>query len=168
LKRLKLLSIARRAGVATRPYPYGPAEAPEGFRGRPYINHDRCIGCGSCASACPSDAIEVEDLADEGYRKITLFLGRCMFCGRCSDVCPEGAIELTKEFELASRSVDELCQVVMLRMVRCKVCGEYFATKRSIDRLLRDLPKDLWDSLTICPECKGRSAAYVGSLKVKA
>ncbi len=163
MKRIKILLMAKKAGIVTEPYPYKPVEPPEGFRGKPYIDPDKCVGCGSCASVCPPNAIQVVDLIDKGYRRIELFIGRCIFCGRCSEICPEDAIELTKEFELASKSQNDMYQVVLLKMVKCKICGRYFTTQRNIEKLLKELPKDLWDTILVCPECKEKSTAYTGS-----
>ena len=31
---------------------------------KPHMNPDRCIGCGVCATGCPSEAIEMEERGD--------------------------------------------------------------------------------------------------------
>jgi uncharacterized Fe-S center protein len=51
---------------------------------KPYIR-DSCVGCGVCASWCPTDAITVEEraLIDET---------KCIGCGECIAVCPEKAV----------------------------------------------------------------------------
>ena len=45
-----------------------------------------CVGCGSCAAACPMDAIKEED----GVYKIDD--GACVSCGSCAGTCPNDAI----------------------------------------------------------------------------
>lgn len=48
--------------------------------------HDRCTGCGACASGCPKDAIHM--LPDrEGFLYPTV-TDACIQCGHCSHVCP--------------------------------------------------------------------------------
>jgi pyruvate formate lyase activating enzyme len=52
------------------------------------LHADRCLECGSCASACEHEAI----LEQEG-RYVTDF-SRCRACGACVARCPSGAREL--------------------------------------------------------------------------
>ena len=48
--------------------------------------HDRCTGCGACASGCPKGAIHmVRDKEGFLYPQIT---DGCVSCGHCAHVCP--------------------------------------------------------------------------------
>ena len=49
------------------------------------VNQEKCIGCGACVSACPFDAIVMQD----GKALIT---EKCTMCGACISVCPVEAI----------------------------------------------------------------------------
>ena len=51
------------------------------------INHDECIGCGSCAGTCPVGAIA----EDNGKYKVDE--ASCIDCDACSGACPVGAIK---------------------------------------------------------------------------
>jgi len=163
VKRLRLISTAKRVGVVTRPYPFKPIEVPEEFRGKPIIDGEKCTGCGSCRNACTPNAIEIEDDLEKGVRRVKIFYGRCIFCGRCSDICPEEAIKLTKEFELASKTHEDLYQVIELKMIKCKICGKPFTTKRSLEKTLESVPEELHEQLYICPDCREKSTAYIES-----
>jgi len=98
---LRILKQALISGPVTNLYPAVIAEPPDGFRGRPVIDFERCTACGKCADACPTEAITArtnETNADE--KIVSINYGDCIFCGECEAACPT-AIHLTKEFQLA-------------------------------------------------------------------
>ena len=51
------------------------------------VNHEDCVGCGSCMKACVSDAIS---FAEDGLAEIDQ--GKCIDCGYCAYACPVRAI----------------------------------------------------------------------------
>ena len=51
-----------------------------------HVISSNCTSCGSCADACPSDAISA---GDEQY---SIDPDICIDCGVCVDECPVGAI----------------------------------------------------------------------------
>ena len=53
--------------------------------GKPYVNQDRCIGCGLCQKDCAHDAITIEN------RKASIDHAKCVGCGRCIGACPKDA-----------------------------------------------------------------------------
>ncbi len=83
---------------ATVKYPYERVEPPEGLRGKPVIDRERCDGCGFCADVCPARALTLV----EETKKPRIQLARCIFCGECVGICPRKAIRFTKEYELAT------------------------------------------------------------------
>jgi len=65
------------------------------------INQGLCMGCGSCAAACPTRAISME------YGKPQLERDMCIKCGACSAQCPRGFFshELTAEYEAINEAI---------------------------------------------------------------
>jgi ferredoxin len=51
------------------------------------IDKDVCVGCGSCASTCP-----VEAIAPDGD-KYAVDASKCVDCGACESGCPVSAIK---------------------------------------------------------------------------
>ena len=49
------------------------------------VNPAKCIGCESCVSACPVEAISMVD----EKAKVS---NECIDCGECVEECPVGAI----------------------------------------------------------------------------
>ena len=52
------------------------------------VNLDKCTGCESCVSECPSEAIKMAD------SKAEVELDLCVDCGVCVDACPVEAINM--------------------------------------------------------------------------
>lgn len=51
-----------------------------------HVISDDCTKCGSCAPACPAEAIS------EGDDKYVIDADKCVDCGVCVDECPVTAI----------------------------------------------------------------------------
>jgi len=50
------------------------------------IDSEKCTGCESCISECPSEAISMAD------GKAVISVDLCVDCGVCVDACPVEAI----------------------------------------------------------------------------
>jgi hydrogenase-4 component H len=135
LSKLKQVWICIKAGRVTLRYPFVPLSAPDGFRGRLSVDHEKCVGCGGCANVCTPRAIVISD-PKQDWRRIDFFLERCTYCGRCEEVCPEGAIEMTKEFETATDSKEDMHITVELYMGTCGRCGRCFRPEHPLDKLM--------------------------------
>ena len=51
-----------------------------------YLISDECIGCGTCQTVCPQQAIE------EG-NPYSIRQNNCLHCGNCYEICPARAVE---------------------------------------------------------------------------
>lgn len=98
-------------------YPEQKRPVPARFRGRPALKFNpdgatHCVACGLCERICPSRCITVvPKTGPEGTRALadyTLDLNRCSFCGLCVEACPVEAIQMSREYELAARTRQEL------------------------------------------------------------
>ena len=94
-------------------YPDERIDYPDAFRGMPVLvqldnGQPRCVACGLCEFACPTDCIsivpgEIEGARIERYPEaFDIDMSRCMFCGLCEEACPEEAIVMSREFEISS------------------------------------------------------------------
>jgi hydrogenase-4 component H len=108
-----------RTGILTTRYPAAHEQMPEGFRGRPVLDANRCLAkqrCSACLQSCLPDALSLievgkgADRAEEegGTWQLTLDYARCVMCGLCVTSCPADALHMTKDYELASTTRDDL------------------------------------------------------------
>lgn len=51
------------------------------------VNHDKCVGCAACSTACPISAIDMVD-DDEGFIVPRVCEAKCVSCGKCVAACP--------------------------------------------------------------------------------
>jgi NADH-quinone oxidoreductase subunit I len=93
-------------------YPEERLDYPNAFRGHPVLvalddGEPKCVACGLCEFACPTDCISIIpgeiETGIERYPEIfNIDMSRCMFCGLCEEACPEEAIVMSRTVELAS------------------------------------------------------------------
>jgi Fe-S-cluster-containing hydrogenase component 2 len=100
---LRIVLNALRTGVVTQRYPTEPNVPPDRFRGAPLLRPGSHL---PPPSVCPVGALS--ERADGDGRHVGLDLARCIFCGRCADDPWADAITMGRDFELASRSRDDL------------------------------------------------------------
>jgi len=103
---------ALKQGPRTVKYPFGPAELPEGYRGRVVIRAENCRGCSMCVRDCPASALELERNGRDAYRLI-YHPERCAYCGQCELSCNFDAIYMTNEFVPGEPERDALSVVLV-------------------------------------------------------
>jgi len=52
------------------------------------VDNEKCTGCETCVSECPSEAISMKD------EKAVINAELCVDCGVCVDACPVDAISM--------------------------------------------------------------------------
>lgn len=98
--------------AVTIQYPKERRHIAQGFRGQHALAKDpegkaKCVGCGLCATVCPSQCISIS--REKGQvTKYEIEVLRCIYCGFCVEACPYGAIALTENYEYSDYSRDAL------------------------------------------------------------
>jgi Ni,Fe-hydrogenase III small subunit/formate hydrogenlyase subunit 6/NADH:ubiquinone oxidoreductase subunit I len=102
----RILQKTFRVGMATKDYPQVSARIAEQFRGRPVFDLAAWRDARPAAAACPTGAIKS---GDHGIvRSVAIDYGRCIFCGECAAASDDAGVRMSKEFELATMSREEL------------------------------------------------------------
>lgn len=82
-----------------------------------------CLGLGSCAKACPFDAISV---SPEGLAVVDA--GKCRACRKCVKACPRGLISMVPRSQnvlIACRNLDrgkKAKEVCAMSCIACRIC----------------------------------------------
>jgi energy-converting hydrogenase A subunit P len=76
------------------------------------VDHDRCMGCGNCAVACPVNKVIDAEMGHGGHastdglllivregKSKVLHLEKCTGCKTCEEHCPTEAIKVARLLE---------------------------------------------------------------------
>lgn len=108
------------------------AHIPEkGFRGKPVVDDENCVGCETCANVCPPQAITFHDDKEKKVRVIERNYGKCIFCGQCELHCITGkGVKLSdKIYDLATFERNQLVERQKKELLVCESCGAIITTK---------------------------------------
>lgn len=77
--------------------------------GKPNVEQEHCVGCGTCRKSCAHDAITITD------RKASIDHEKCVGCGRCIGACPRDAVVPTNfhSNEILDKKMAEYCCAVL-------------------------------------------------------
>ena len=97
--------------AVTIQYPKERRPIAPGFRGQHALaksgGQAKCVGCGLCATICPSQCIRIVRAKGQ-VEKYDVDVLRCIYCGFCVEACPYGAVVLTENYEYSAYRKDDL------------------------------------------------------------
>jgi len=101
----------------------------------PWVDKDKCSGCGICVEECPVDAILMENEVAE------INMDDCIRCGKCHDVCPEEAVRHDSE-----KIPDEVKANVIETKKFMDACAKYLGDakegQKCLNRMIRHSSQD--------------------------
>ncbi len=151
IRELKEAVISLFTAPYTAKFPKEPHIPFEGFRGKPVVNEEYCVGCTTCSNVCPSNAITVTDNKENGIRTIERDYGKCVFCGQCQAYCItiEGIALSDKIYDLSTFDRRDLNTVETQEkeLLQCENCSAVITTKEHIRFLHKKLGPKAYASL---------------------
>lgn len=100
----------------------------------PWIDREKCTGCGLCVEECRVNTIHLEN------DKAEINMDHCIRCGRCHAICPEEAVR--HDGEKIPAEVDANVTGAMEKMDACaKFFGEE-ERQKCLERIIKSFNKN--------------------------
>jgi len=101
----------------------------------PWVDNEKCVGCGICIEKCPVGAISMVN------EKARINMKECIHCGICHSVCPQEAVE--HDSEKIPDDVKENVEMTKSFMEACaKFLGEEKEKWKCLERMKRHFNKE--------------------------
>ncbi len=99
----------------------------------PFINIDKCNGCGKCVTACPVEATSLVSANNPQHPKLKsarLDESLCIGCGLCVRSCPDGCISLKSRPKRVITPLNSSHRTVMMAIERGRLQHLIFDNQR--------------------------------------
>jgi formate hydrogenlyase subunit 6/NADH:ubiquinone oxidoreductase subunit I len=149
VREVKEAVISLFSPAYTSSFPRKGHEPFAGYRGKPVVDEDNCVGCQTCANVCPPLAITCSDDSRKGIRTITRDYGKCIFCGQCQEHCITGkGVALSDRiYDLAVTDRKDAVEYQERELLLCENCNAVITTKDHIYFLHRKLGPKAFSSI---------------------
>jgi len=120
------------------------------------LDRERCTLCGACATACPTEALRLDEATEETV--LRLRADACIGCSRCATACPEQALDVRPGIDFARLQQDAV-DLVRAPRETCDACGADLPPGPMRRRLREILPELAGAPLELCARCATTAAA---------
>jgi formate hydrogenlyase subunit 6/NADH:ubiquinone oxidoreductase subunit I len=132
----------------TELYPHTKYVPSDRYRGVLFNKIEDCTGCMACARACPVNCIHIQTsrrdpedqtTASDGTpiklwtTQFDIDMALCMECGLCTEVCPTFCLVVTKQYELATTTKDDMYLRFAVDAERAAAAAKRSAEKKAAE-----------------------------------
>ncbi len=101
----------------------------------PWIDKDKCSGCGICIEECPVGVIVMEN------ETAKINMDGCIHCGKCHDVCPEEAVRHDSE-KIPGKVKANVIEIKKFMDACAKYLGDVIEGQKCLNRMIKHFNQD--------------------------
>jgi ferredoxin len=124
--------------------------------GMPFIDKEKCTGCGLCTINCPSQALTSSQNSERDTYQLLFRAEACDACGVCEESCPENCLRWVEEEPEQDKSRKGVKVLFEDEMTGCEGCGIPLFPRSMVRRLESKVfinGETPWP-FNLCPSCR--------------
>jgi len=143
----------RMAGAITHfPVPVSPESINLSGMGFASVStSEACVACGTCARACPTNALQFKKNENETSFTLSLSVRNCIGCGMCIHVCTSKTLSMDRSPAFARVFSEQTVILMEGELIKCEQCGVLIAARPDVH---------------LCQFCDYRRSHPFGSMQV--
>lgn len=124
--------------------------------GIPFIDKEKCTGCGLCAIDCPTKALTISQNGERGAYQLLFQQEACNACGACEKSCPENCLQWVEK-EPEQDETGKGAKVIFEDEISgCMECGIPLFPRSMVRKLETKIlvnGETTWP-FNLCPSCR--------------
>jgi len=124
--------------------------------GIPFIDKEKCTGCGLCTIDCPTKALIINQNSEKDIYQLLFRQEACNACGVCQKSCPENCLQLVEKEPEKDKTGKETKVIFEDNISRCMECGIPLFPRSMVKKMKTKIfitNESTW-SFNLCPSCR--------------
>ena len=124
--------------------------------GIPFIDKEKCTGCGLCTIDCPTKALTISQNSERDSYQLLFREEACNACGVCEKSCPENCLQFVEKEPEQDRTGKEARVIFEDKISRCTGCGIPLFPQSMVKKLETKilLNRETTWPFNLCPSCR--------------
>jgi NAD-dependent dihydropyrimidine dehydrogenase PreA subunit len=123
---------------------------------RPFIDKEKCTGCGLCTIDCPTKALTISQNSERDSYQLLFREEACNACGVCEKSCPENCLQLVEKEPEQNKTGKEAKVIFEDKISRCMECGTPLFPRSMVKKMETKISMNretTWP-FELCPSCR--------------